>query len=121
MCKAGDMSHAVDPTELAAVAEPYGSTPFLLYTSSDGSARVNHVLAEADPGQPIVRIRGFGRGVVQRVSEGAQLSLLWPAPATETFSLIADGSGEVEDETLILRVTAAVLHRPAPVDGDASC
>lgn len=121
MCEALSMSHAVDPKDLAQVAAPYGITPFLLYSSSDGSARVNHVVAEVD--ERDVRVQGFGRGVVRRVDEGAILSLLWPAIGDETFSLIADGHGAVADdgETLVISITAAVLHRPAPVDGNAAC
>ncbi len=122
------MSHAVDPNELSAVAEPYGTTPFLLYSSADGSARVNHVAACIDDGEPVVTVRGFGRGVRRRVEDGAMLSLLWPAPDKIEFSLIADGLGAVgygpdgeSDPILTIEISAAVLHRPAPVDGNAAC
>lgn len=123
MCEAWFMSHAVDPTELAPVAKRYGSTPFLLYSSNDGAARVNHVVAQVEDGQPLVRVSGFGRGVIRRVADGAPLSLLWPATDTEEFSLIADGTGEIDasDESLTITVSAAVLHRPAPVGGSDSC
>lgn len=116
------MSHSVEPTNLAASAATYGNTPFLLYSSSTGSARVNHVSAVVADGEPRVTVTGFGRGVVGRVANGAVLSLLWPAPDAG-FSLIADGTGTLDESetTLTLHVTAAVLHRPAPVDGDARC
>lgn len=116
------MSHKVDPSELAVAAAPYGDTPFLLYSSADGSARVNHVVAVVAQGEPRVSINGFGRGVVRRLSDGVTLSLLWPAP-DDGFSLIADGIGTLDENetTIILEITAAVLHRPAPVDGDARC
>ena len=121
LCEALFMSHAVDPHDLARTAAPYGTTPFLLYSSTDGAARVNHVVADVDG--LTVRVRGFGRGVVRRVNEGAALSLLWPPTGEETFSLIADGSGSVIDdgETLVISIDAAVLHRPAPVDGNLAC
>lgn len=117
------MSHAVDPSELAPVAERYGATAFLLYSTNEGAARVNHVAVDVDEDQPLVRVSGFGRGAVRRVSEGAQLSLLWPATDAETFSLIADGTGQVDpdEETLTITISTAVLHRPAPVDGNATC
>lgn len=122
------MSHAVDPNDLSAVAEPYGSTPFLLYSSADGSARVNHVAAQIEDGEPVVIVRGFGRGVHRRVEDGAVLSLLWPAPGEVEFSLIADGLGALghgpdgeSDPILTIAISAAVLHRPAPVDGNAAC
>lgn len=116
------MSHKVDPSELAVAAAPYGETPFLLYSAADGSARVNHVVANVAQGEPRASISGFGRGVVSRLSDGAALSLLWPSP-DNGFSLIADGIGSLDENetTIVLEITAAVLHRPAPVDGDARC
>ncbi len=115
------MSHSVAPEDLSTTSAPYGSTPFLLYSAADGSARVNHVVAavEAEPAR--VFITGFGRGVTARLAEGATLSLLWPSPEPDGFSLIADGTGEIDGDQLIVSVTGAVLHRPAPVDGNDAC
>lgn len=116
------MSHRVEPEDLAETVEPYGSTPFLLYSGASGSARVNHVVASVSTDPATITITGFGRGVAQRVADGAQLSVLWPAPSSEQFSLIADGTGTmVDDETLTIAVSGAVLHRPAPVGGSRAC
>ena len=118
------MSHRVEPGELAETAASYGTTPYLLYTGDDGSARINHVVVESIDivaSATVVRCRGFGRGVHRRVEAGAPLALLWPAPAAGRFSLIADGVGRIDDEALSIEISAAVLHRPAPVDGDVAC
>jgi hypothetical protein len=117
------MSHAVEPHDLKSVAAEYGNTPFLLYSSGDGSARVNHVVVSVESAPPVVRVEGFGRGVARRVEEGAALSLLWPARSAETFSLIADGSGSIDQDGAVLSIaiSGAVLHRPAPIDGASSC
>ena len=122
------MSHAVEPRDLKSVAAEYGNTPYLLYSAGDGSARVNHVrvnhvIAGDESVPPVVRVEGFGRGVASRVEEGAALSLLWPASNAETFSLIADGSGSIDEggAVLSIAITGAVLHRPAPIDGASSC
>jgi len=116
------MSHAVDPENLAETAKPYGATPFLLYSSADGSARVNHVVATVETGPAVARIQGFGRGVAKRVDDGAPLSLLWPPHEAGGFSLIADGSGAISGDELTITISAAVLHRPAPTNGgEASC
>lgn len=117
------MSHAVDPGQLAEVAAPYGETPFLLYATERGSARANHVRAVPQPGSAEVLITGFGRGVLNAIERDAMLSLLWPSPTEGELSLIADGTGEVTDEhNLVLTVTSAVLHRPAPSGGgSATC
>lgn len=115
------MSHAVAPDDLAQTAAPYGATPFLLYSSADGSARVNHVVASVETDPALVRVTGFGRGVAKRLAEEAPLSLLWPAIEAGGFSLIADGAGSIEGDVLTIEISAAVLHRPAPVDGSATC
>ena len=115
------MSHAVEPNDLAEAAKAYGQTPFLLYSAKDGSARVNHVVATVESELAIVRVRGFGRGVAARIDDGAKLSLLWPQIDAAGFSLIADGSGTIEGDELVIDVTAAVLHRPAPIDGPTTC
>lgn len=116
-----DMSHAVPPEGLAEAAQDYAANPFLLYSSTDGSARVNHVLAEVRAEPPTIVITGFGRGVIARVSNGAKLSVLWPAQDSTSFSLIADGYGRLEGDELIIDVESAVLHRPAPSEGTARC
>ena len=41
------MSHRVEPSDLSTEAEPRGTTPYLLYSGSSGSARVNHVVVES--------------------------------------------------------------------------
>ena len=118
------MSHAVEPNDLQRTAAPYGNSPYLLYVGTSGTARVNHVHATviSDDGGAVVRCAAYGRGVPDVAATGAQLSLLWPAHEDGGFSLIADGTGTVADDMLELRITGAVLHRPAPVDGgDASC
>ncbi len=116
------MSHRVEPEDLAETVAPYGSTPFLLYSASNGSARVNHVVASVGSNPATITITGFGRGVASPVSQGAPLSVLWPAMGAEQFSLIADGIGTMIDaETLTIAVTDAVLHRPAPVNGQRAC
>lgn len=115
------MSHAVSPHELAKAAESYDATPFLLYPSADGSVRAVHVRASVKPGEPLATISGFGRGIPAAIERDAPFTLLWPSQAGG-FSLIADGSGTlVDDETVTITITSAVLHRPAPDDGARSC
>jgi len=118
------MSHAVEPADLAETAEAYGTTAYLLYSNDAGQARVNHVVVH-EISREVVSLTGFGRGVKARIAEGEQvpLSLLWPATAESNFSLIADGTGSVDSDGQRLNITvrAAVLHRPAPLDGSTTC
>lgn len=118
----GSVSHTVALADLERAAQPYGPTPFLVYAGSSGSARVNHVVVESissSEDRATIRCRGFGRGVAERVEASAPLSLLWPAVRPGDFSLIADGMGSVDEDTLVIEITGAVLHRPAPIDGDS--
>lgn len=117
------MSHAVEPDGLAEAAEPYGQTPYLLYSSDHGAARANHVRAVLEMDSPVVRITGFGRSVIKAVERDAPLSLLWPSRGAGEFSLIADGMGTILDENNVeITITSAVLHRPAPVgEGNSTC
>ena len=112
------MSHAVSPEDLHVTALPYGDTPFLLYVGSSGTARVNHVAVELVEGTNRAVVTGFGRVVPKTLTPNLVLSLLWPPHETGGFSLIADGVGAMEgtgdDEKLVLTISGAVLHRPAP-------
>lgn len=117
------MSKAVAPEDIHSVAAPYGNTPFLLH-SSDGSVRINHVVAETTASSTVIMVRGFGRGLANRLSADLSLSLLWPSLVDGGLSLIADGSGTLDQddqEQLVFTVSGAVLHRPAPVDGPTQC
>ena len=116
------MSHTVSTEDLNEAASPYGSTPFLLYVGSSGTARVNHVTAAFTDEVGQIAITGFGRGVAKTITPETQLSLLWPPHSADGFSLIADGTGVIDDsDSLILTTTGAVLHRPAPDAGASSC
>ncbi len=43
----------------------------------------------------------------------AAVTLLWPPREPDDFSLIVDGTAEVVAQTMHVRPTGAVLHRPA--------
>lgn len=122
-CETRDMSKVVAPEDLHSVALPYGTSPFLLH-SSNGSVRINHVSVESSEASTEVIVRGFGRGLASRLTPELALSLLWPSTTTDGLSLIADGTGAIDEndpEALTFTVSKAVLHRPAPVDGSPAC
>lgn len=120
-CDTMSMSHAVTPEDLRATAAPYGHTPFLLYVGSNGTVRANHVAVSFTETSGEVLVSGFGRGVAKSLTPSGILSLLWPAHPEAEFSLIADGTGSIDgsgaDDLLVLTITSAVLHRPAPAVG----
>jgi len=61
----------------------------------------------------------LGRGAASAARSNPSMSLVWPATADQSMSLIADGQAEVLEEptpetAVRVRVTGAVRHRPAP-------
>lgn len=113
----------MDPDDLERVSEPFGRTPYLLYSSADGSARVNHVAVDTIANAR-VDLHGFGRGIAPRLDANPStlFSLLWPAHEAGGFSLIADGTATISnDATMTMQIANAVLHRPAPVDDATEC
>ena len=110
------MSIPVDPHELAASAQAYGSAAYVLTTDPDGRPRVNHVRVSID-GDRLTVVPGGSSS--RNAADRPAVSVLWPAVEEDGYSLIADGEASVtatpgRDSTVEIVVTSAVLHRPAP-------
>ncbi len=114
------MSVRVEITELADRIAVFGSTPFLMTTSESGRPHATHVVvAVVDGGLRC----GVGRKTAANAAARPTVSFLWPPTAPGGFSLIVDGDAEVveaETPTILVRATAAVLHRNASNDGYAA-
>lgn len=64
-----------------------------------------------------------GSSTRRNVSTNSNVTLIWPpiprgneqAPSNEydSYTLIADGQATVRDETVVVTVSSAILHRPA--------
>jgi hypothetical protein len=54
-----------------------------------------------------------GRGSAHNATARSSISLCYPPVDPTGFSLIVDGIATVEDESVTLAPTSAVLHRPA--------
>ena len=111
------MSLAVEPTDLAGVAQKHGPAAYVLTTGADGRPRVIHVAVDvADDGTISAAV---GRSAAANAIDRPNVCVLWP-PAADGFSLIADGTAEVDGEPspethITIAVTSAVRHRPARV------
>jgi Pyridoxamine 5'-phosphate oxidase len=85
---------------------------YLITVAADGLPHVVSVLVQADDG--VLRM-GAGRRTGENVQAHPRVTVLWPPPSGEDYSLIVDGQAELADEgeTLVIRPTDAVLHQVA--------
>lgn len=120
------MSIRVEPSELEAAATAHGPAAYVVTVGGDGRPRVVHVAVTVEGSSVTCHP---GRSTRRNVAAGSPVTLVWP-PATDGFSLIADGTGRTggdashdphdDDGTdegagvLVVEVTSAVRHRPAP-------
>lgn len=105
------------PGELAAAAADHGPAAYVLTVGDDGRPRVIHVAVDVAADGTITAV--VGRGAAANAVARPDVCVLWP-PATDGYSLIADGAAIVEGEPgpetrITIRVTSAVRHRPAPL------
>ena len=116
------MSHRIEPQDLwnAAKRQQQPAAPFLSYTKGEG-VKITHVVVESSSRPEVLRCSGFGRSLVSDLRPDLSLTLLWPASTEDGFSLLADGYGQMIGEGLVITVESAVLHRPAPIDGEPTC
>lgn len=110
------MSQQVPVDELEAAAAAYGETAYAVVNSSEGPPRVTHVRVRF-AGDTIEVL--LGRGAASAAAANPLMSLVWPASADQSMSLIVDGQAEVLEEpspetAVRIRPTGAVRHRPAP-------
>ena len=110
------MSQQVPLDQLEAAAADYGETAYAVVNSTEGPPRVTHVRVRF-AGDTIEIL--LGRGAAAAAGENPAMSLVWPASADQSMSLIVDGQAEVMEEPApetVVRVqaTGAVRHRPAP-------
>ncbi len=110
------MSQQVPLGELESASADYGDTAYAVVNSTKGAPRVTHVRVRfVDDTVEIL----LGRGAACAARENPSMSLVWPATADQSMSLIVDGQAEVLEEpapqtAVRMRLTGAVRHRPAP-------
>jgi hypothetical protein len=110
------MSVAVELEKLQEEIARFGTSPYLLTVSDDGRPHAT-VVTVALTGA--VLVAGVGRRSAANVAERPDISLLWAPVDAEGFSLILDGTGAVDGETVTITPGRAVLHRQR-ADGPGS-
>ena len=112
------MSIPVAATDVVERLAEYGSSPFLVTVSPDGTFKVVHVAILWDVDSAAFHCAP-GAGTLRNLShsEGEPATLVFPGPGAETHSWLVDTAGRVDpndDGWAILAYESGVLHRPAP-------
>jgi hypothetical protein len=105
-----EMSIAVPLDELEAVTAGYGWA-YLLTVRDDQRP---HVVAVSPIWDDTVLVAEVGRSTASHVAARPDISLCYPPIEADGYSLIVDGTGAVEGQTVRFTPADAVLHRPAP-------
>ena len=112
------MSVRVELAELQQQLNNFGSTPYLVTTSTDLRPHTTHVIVSLDGGYLNAIV---GRKTATNITDRALVSLLFMPVEPGGFTLIVDGIGSVgttdDVHAVSINVTAAVLHRNADPDG----
>ena len=100
--------------ELSALADTVARYRFayLLTVGELGPPHAVAVTPRLDAG--LLDIGGIGRRTRENVLARSDVTLVWPPPSAEAFSLIVDGQAAIHGEALRITPLRAVLHRPAP-------
>ena len=104
------MSIAVDLDELPGTIAEF-RWAYLLTVRDDQRP---HVVAVTPAWQGETLVVAVGRGTAANAAARPMITLCYPPLDLTGFSLVIDGEASVVDDTITVRPTAAVLHRPAP-------
>jgi hypothetical protein len=89
----------------------FGPEAYVLTVGEDGRA---HAVLVSVGWEGDLLVTGVGKTTARNAGRQPQVSLLWPRQEPGGYSLIVDGSAEVDDGRLRLAPSRAVLHRAAP-------
>ncbi len=110
------VSIPVDLAALRAQIQRFGSNAILVTTSDDGPPHVSSVVVTF-AGDDLAM--GAGRRTRANVAQHPDVALVWTAEIDPDYCLIVDAVvDEPPGESLIVRPTAAVLHRLASAPGE---
>jgi hypothetical protein len=83
------------------------------YLTTVGDDQRSHSLAVPTVFRDGVFVIDPGKSARRNVASRPLVSLVFPHPAPGGFSLIIDGEAELQGDTLVVRPSNAILHRPA--------
>jgi hypothetical protein len=117
------VSIPVSLDELRAQIRSLERDPYLLTVSEEASPHCVAVVVSWVGDELVVRA---GNRTLENASARSSVSFVWPPTTRDGYSLIVDGSATATggtgegDNTITVRPTRAVLHRPAARDTEAA-
>ena len=110
------MSVPVALEELRAQVERFGARPYLLTVGAEARPHAVSVHVEWNTEGDALIARA-GKRTIANAGERPAVTLLWAPVDDEGFSLIVDGTAEVDDDRVRVRPATAVLHRTVATAG----
>lgn len=90
---------------------------YLLTSIMDSRPHAAHLGFEVATADGQVELRAAAGNTSRgNCAQRPAVTVLWAPVADDGYSLIVDGEARVDGEHVIVTVTSAVLHRPAPTD-----
>jgi hypothetical protein len=83
-----------------------------LLTTSDGRVKVVSVEPEVRSSAVLI-VHGSGRGSSANIATNPVVTLVFPPLAQRGYTLLVDGTAELDGDDVVVTATGAVLHRPA--------
>ena len=102
------MSIPVELADLDRALQDFGAG--YLMTTTEGTVKVVTVEPVVQDG--VLLVHRPGKGTVRNLAENAAVTLVFPPREPKGFTLLVDGTGEVEGDDVRLTPAGAVLHRP---------
>jgi hypothetical protein len=111
------MSIAVAIEDLPVTASAY-TFAYVITVSDAATAHLSATVPEWDDAAVPRATVSVGRSTIAHVVAGRAVTLCYPPPDASGYSLIVDGTATagdagVQEGTIVVTPTAAVLHRPA--------
>lgn len=113
------MSIPVAVEDLGTTLERFGAAFLMTTGPATSPARIKVVSARPVLDDGLLVVDGPGRGSLVNAAANETVTLLWPPLRPDDFSLIVDGTAQVSGESLHVRPTGAVLHRPVVAEPGA--
>jgi hypothetical protein len=100
----------VEVGDLGKALEGFGAG-YLLTSSGDGAVKAVTVEPTVHDGE--VLVPAPGRGSLTNVAANPAVTLLFPPMEQRGYTLLVDGTAEVDGDDVRISPSGAVLHRPA--------